>query len=99
MLDARAIIEKHQGKGPGQERTLVRNLFRAIIEEIDDQYDAARVLVRNPTFGRFGLGDASIAAVCERNILVVTADLQLQVALQVRGMDALNFNHVRALQW
>ena len=57
------------------------------------------MLVQNPTFERFGLGDASIAAVCKRNVLVLTADLQLQVALELLGLDALNFNHVRALQW
>ena len=52
----------------------------------------------HPLFKRFGLGDASVAAVCERKVLVLTADLQLQVALQGSGLDALNFNHVRALR-
>ena len=83
----------------GKERALVRALFKSTIKEIDEQYDPASVLVQNPTFERFGLGDASIAAVCKRNVLVLTADLQLQVALELLGLDALNFNHVRALQW
>ncbi len=83
----------------GKERALVRALFKSTIKEIDEQYDPACVLVQNPTFERFGLGDASIAAVCKRNVLVLTADLQLQVALELLGLDTLNFNHVRALQW
>ena len=32
-------------------------------------------------------------------LLVVTADLALQVEVQRRGADALNFNHVRPLGW
>ena len=64
---------------------------------IEEQYDAAKQLVRHPLFERFGLGDASVATVCQRNVIVVTADLQLQIALERSGLDALNFNHVRAL--
>ncbi len=48
---------------------------------------------------RFGLGDASVAAVCERNVVVLIADLQLQIALVASGLDAINFNHVRSLRW
>ena len=83
----------------GEERRLIRELFKSTIAEIEERYDTARELVQNPLFDRFGLGDASIAAVCERNVLVLTADVQLQVALSTSGFDALNFNHVRALQW
>lgn len=45
------------------------------------------------------LTDAAIATVCSRGVLVLTADLNLQLALQRRGADALNFNHVRTLGW
>ena len=84
---------------PGPEGPSIRRLFQTTVELIEEQYDAARTLVQNPLFKRFGLGDASIAAVCERNVLVLTADVQLHVALEVLGLDALNFNHVRPLQW
>lgn len=84
---------------PGRERRSIRELFKATVEMMEEQYDTAKQLVRTPLFDRFGLGDASVAAVCQRNILVLTADLQLQIALGGFGLDALNFNHIRALKW
>ena len=84
---------------PGREGRSIRELFKATVEMMEEQYDTAKQLVRTPLFDRFGLGDASVAAVCQRNILVLTADLQLQIALEGVGLDALNFNHIRALKW
>ncbi len=62
-------------------------------------YAPSRVLVAHPLFERLGLTDAAIATVCSREILVLTADVELQLALQHCGADALNFNHVRPLAW
>jgi hypothetical protein len=80
-------------------KPLVRRLFRSVVEEIEEQHDAARRLVLHPLFERFGLGDASVAEVCGRNTVVLTADVQLQIALGSMGLDAINFNHVRPLGW
>ena len=83
----------------GRELGQVREKFRLIVDQIDESYDPSRVLVPDPMFERFGLADAAIAKVNSRRILVVTADVRLHVALQQRGWDALNFNHVRPLAW
>jgi hypothetical protein len=83
----------------GWERTRIRALFEQIIEKVDEQYDAASQLIHHPLFTRFGLGDASVAAVCERRVVVLTADVQLQLALGASGLDAINFNHVRTMGW
>lgn len=84
----------------GKERTAVRELFKSlVVQDIEESYDESRVLVGDPAFIRFGLADAAIAAVCSRGILVLTSDVQLQLALQVRNIDALNFNHIRSLGW
>jgi hypothetical protein len=83
----------------GREAILVRELFRSIVDEIEEQHDNARRLVLHPLFNRFGLGDASVAEVCARDIVVLTADVQLQIALGSIGLDAINFNHVRPLGW
>jgi hypothetical protein len=77
----------------------VRRQFRLIVEQLEESYDPSRELVADPIFERLGLADAAIAKVCSRGVLVVTADLDLQVAVQRRGADALNFNHVRHLAW
>jgi hypothetical protein len=45
------------------------------------------------------LTGAAIASVCARGVLVLTTDIQLHLALQERGFDALNFNHIRAIVW
>jgi hypothetical protein len=84
---------------PGRERDTIRQLFKSTIAMVEEQYDLAKDLVEDPLFERFGLADSSIAAVCRRNVLVLTADLPLQIALEANGLDALNFNHVRALAW
>src|SRR6201986_1580889 len=69
----------------GPEGKIIRRHFKATVETIQEEYDTARSLVNHRLFERFGLGDASVAAVCERNVVVLTADLQLQIALVASG--------------
>jgi hypothetical protein len=83
----------------GKELREIRQKFKLVVEQIDESYDESRVLVADPIFERLGLADAAIATVCSREILVLTADVKLQLAVQQRGWDALNFNHVRQLAW
>jgi|SRR5579862_9206687 len=83
----------------GSELISVRRLFRELVETIEEPYDASRSIVNNPIFERFGLTDAAIATVCSRGILVLTTDARLHLALQERNIDALNFNHIRAIAW
>ena len=83
----------------GNELTIIRELFKATVEAMEERYDSAKQLVQHSFFERFGLADASVAAACQADVLVLTADLQLQVALGMAGRDALNFNHVRVLGW
>ena len=83
----------------GNELAAVRELFKRLVEQIEERYDASRLLVADPAFERFGLTDAAVAAVCSRGILVLTTDARLQLALQERDIDALNFNHIRPLGW
>jgi hypothetical protein len=84
---------------PGKERLKIRRLFKSVVEQMEEYYELSRVLVSDPIFERLGLTDAAIATVCSRGILVLTADVELQLAVQRQGADALNFNHVRPLGW
>jgi hypothetical protein len=85
---------------PGKELRQIRQLFKTVVEQhVEESYDESRVLVADPDFARLGLTDAAIATVCSRGILVLTSDVQLQLALQRRNADALNFQHVRQLAW
>lgn len=86
--------------GDGDDPTAIRELFKLlVVQDIEEAYDESRVIVGDPTFTRFGLADTAIAAVCSRGILVLTTDVQLQLALQARDIDALKFNHIRPLGW
>ena len=83
----------------GNELTEIRELFKVLVENIEESYDTSRLIVGDPAFRRLGLTDAAIATVCSRGILVLTGDAQLHAALQARTIDALNFNHIRPLEW
>lgn len=84
---------------PGKDLGAVRRLFSSLVDQMEECYDASKVLVTHDVFSRLGLTDAAIATVNARGILVLTTDLDLQLALQHRGADALNFNHIRPLGW
>ena len=79
----------------GPNGVAVRELLKSTIQVIDERYESASQLVQHAAYNRFGLGDASIASICERAVVVLTADVRLQIALEGFGLDAINFNHVR----
>jgi hypothetical protein len=83
----------------GREAAVIRQVFKTTIELAQETYDTAKQLVQHLLFERFGLGDAPVASVCARDVVVLTADVQLQIALGCLGLDAINFNHVRARGW
>ena len=75
------------------------DLLSRLIVWIGKLIATSRALVADPIFERLGLTDAAIATVCSRGILVLTADVALQLAVQQRGADALNFGHIRQIWW
>jgi predicted nucleic acid-binding protein len=83
----------------GRERLAIRSLIGLVVDEMEERFDASRAVVRDACFERLGLTDAAIAMLCERGMLVLTGDLELYLALQARGADALNFSHIRSLGW
>ena len=50
-------------------------------------------------WARFGLTDAGIAVIAKNRYLVLTDDFRLSQALQTEGIDTLNFNHLREINW
>jgi rRNA-processing protein FCF1 len=84
---------------PGKELHTIRALFKAEVEVMEERHQESREIVRDVCFERLGLADAAIAVLCRQDVLVLTADLELWAALQSRGVDCLNFNHVREVGW
>jgi hypothetical protein len=66
------------------------------IEIMEELHEPSRVVVRDQAFCRLGITDAAISTVCA-NVLVLTDDFDLYDSLGRRGIDAINFNHLR--QW
>jgi hypothetical protein len=83
----------------GKDLAMIRGLFGSRVEQMEESYEPSNLLVTHDLFSRLGLTDAAIATVCSKGTLVLTADLNLHIALQHSGADALNFNHVRPLAW
>src|SRR5205823_5758694 len=82
-------------KGP--ELFQARALLKRLIENADEHFDAAKGLVAHTMFQRLGLADAGIAATQSTGVLILTVDLDLYLALQERGIESLNFHHLRRL--
>ena len=87
------------GSLSGRELAEMRILIRFAVDEMQESFDESKTLVRHACFERLGLADAAIATLCERGMLVLTSDLDLYIALQTRGADAVNFSHIRSLGW
>jgi hypothetical protein len=68
-------------------------------ETFDERYvrslDAASV----HEFQRLGVTDSSVLFLAKEKLLVLTEDIHLYLALSHRGVEALNFNHVREVGW
>jgi hypothetical protein len=83
----------------GKELGEVRRLFQTTVDLMEERFEESRSVVRDGSFERLGLADAAISVLCRRDVLVLTDDLDLYVALLGRGVDAVNFSHVRPLHW
>jgi hypothetical protein len=83
----------------GKELGAFRQEYKVAVEQMDEFYDESRAVVADAAFMRLGLTDAAITMLQRRNLLVLTVDSILWDTLQQRGLDAVNFNHVRPLDW
>jgi len=69
--------------------------FKAHIMEAQEIYDQSDRIVEERCFPSFGLTDTAISKLGRKNFLVLTDDFRLYAMLLNRGVDAINFNHVR----
>ncbi len=83
----------------GTELSRLRILFKETVEHTQEFYDESRHIVSDAAFNRLGLADAAITTLCRRSMLVLTDDLPLYLGLTQRGVDVINFNHIRIFFW
>lgn len=73
--------------------------FADRISTLDEHYLASSEIAALPAFDRFGLTDLGIVQLVRDQYLVLSDDLKLIIHLQQNGIDAINFNHIRAAGW
>ena len=91
ILSQASDLADLKGEELGRVRAFMKRL---VIETIEEHRDPAKELAAHPLFARLGLGDAGIATVCAKNVLVITTDVELWSEIQTVGLDAINFNHI-----
>jgi len=93
LADAGRIASLTDLSGPEVKK--LRSSFRSYIDSADETMHVSRVVVADSAFARLGLADTAIALASGTPMLVLTHDLTLWRTLTDRGIDAINFNHVR----
>lgn len=72
--------------------------FRSSLSLLAEEYVPSKTALASRWL-RFGLTDAAIATISRERYLVITEDLRLAQALASDGIDTLNFNNLRYLNW
>ncbi|HEX8633214.1 MAG TPA: PIN domain-containing protein [Pyrinomonadaceae bacterium] len=74
-------------------------IFAAQIAALDEQYIESSKVSSTPHFIKLGLTDTGILNLPPGRHLVLTDDFPLAGHLDKQGIDVINFNHVRTLNW
>lgn len=73
--------------------------FRNQVSLITESYVASSRACSNDYFSSIGLTDSAIVELAKNNYLVFTDDFRLVGLLRKTGVDAVNINHLRSLEW
>jgi hypothetical protein len=83
----------------GQVQQAALKIIAQAIQAFKERRPESRNLVRTDFFHRFGLTDSAVLDLPPQKYLVLSTDAALVIALQKKGVDAINFNHLRQLNW
>lgn len=70
--------------------------FHGIVRLLNEHHVPAILCTGGALFARHGLADSAIAELSRGRYLVLTDDLPLYGQLLISGIDAINFDHLRA---
>lgn len=79
----------------GEHARQIRAVMKSICIVADERFVPARCLLRDDQASWLGLADMGILEAASRGCTVVTDDLPLYNQLRSRGLQALNFTHLR----
>src|SRR4029078_4491202 len=84
----------------GETGPKLQALLGGLIEtSFDEHYVHSIESVKTDEFQRIGLTDSSILLLPNENLLVPTDDIHLYLSLLNRGVEAINFDHLRQSTW
>jgi hypothetical protein len=83
----------------GQTRQDALQIFTQTIQSFKERRPESKKLAQAAAFFNFGLTDTAILDLPPRKYLVLSVDAALVIALQKKGVDAINFNHLRQITW
>jgi hypothetical protein len=83
----------------GKVQIAALQIIAKVIQTFKERRQEAKKLVQLEFFYRFGLTDSAVLDLPPKRYLVLSVDAKLVIALQKNGVDAINFNHLRQLNW
>ncbi len=69
--------------------------FARAAQELAEHYIVSKSAVRSEMHDRFGLTDTAIVELCGKGFLLLTDDFPLAGYAGSKGLDVINFNHIR----
>jgi hypothetical protein len=83
----------------GKRRQSALQIIAKSIQSFKERRKESKKLVLHGGFYNFGLTDSAILDLPTKRYLVLSIDAALVIALQKKGVDAINFNHLRQIAW
>ena len=92
-------VSNHSDKMKGEAHSRLCKQIEHCVKEFVECNERSAELCGRAEFSRFGLTDTAIAALAPKKFLVVTIDFPLAGYLKAKGVDVINFNHLRDIKW
>lgn len=83
----------------GGTRQRAQQFIAETIPSFKERRPEAKNLVKTKAFHDFGLTDSAVLDLPPKKYLVLSVDAALVVALNKKGVDAINFHHLRLRAW
>ena len=76
-------------------RSRLSKAFGEILRKVDEKYVESKIAASESDYVRLGVSDAVLLNMARSGSRLLTTDVELYLAAQNAGLDAVNYNHVR----
>ncbi len=76
-------------------RSQIYGVLRNFTELLSEHYRPSRLAAAEPEYDRLGIADAAWLGVLDEETVLLTDDMQLYLATARRGLNVINFDHLR----